>query len=545
MSDYKSLKDPIYGYIQIDKTLLANVIDTANFQRLRNVIQTSYSPLYSSAVHNRFVHSLGVHHLGKIVSKTIRENGDYEGVQKVDRWLYLFEIACLLHDVGHAPFSHSGEEYYLDHGDRTKLHNTIVELTRDEILGQEIESKKKDYKAAPHELMSIVVSLKVFPELFHSSEEKSFFARCISGYQYSNEEKDENLSFLNYLISFLNSSVIDVDKLDYLIRDAYITGFDTISIDYKRLLANIRIRKNKKDGQYEVVYKKGAISVIENVVYAHDAERKWIQNHPIVKYEGYLQQKAIEKILQKYGKDIFSYDYLSIEGKNITDNLKIRLLCDADIIFLMKNVKDDNVNEYFARNCRRHPVWKSESEYKAIFDGFLTEDTFSVFENALEDLEKYLDYLATPREINYEVLEECKRDIKKTEELQAEEDDKITRDNYNTVIQQKKRILNWIQTFCDFAEAQNIPFDFIFISANQFNSGFAKEAFSKIKIEFPGLRKPRDFGKVTNVLKADKSTRDKFFFLFYRIPSMEKEINWIKLASSLTHLALQEYADNQ
>ncbi len=65
----KRFKDPVYGYIDIDETVISNIIDTAGFQRLRNIIQTSYSPLYSSAVHNRFVHSLGVYHLGCIISK--------------------------------------------------------------------------------------------------------------------------------------------------------------------------------------------------------------------------------------------------------------------------------------------------------------------------------------------------------------------------------------------------------------------------------------------------------------------------------------------
>lgn len=72
MGEYKSLKDPIYGYIKIDNRILSCIVDTACFQRLRNVIQTSYSPVYSSAVHNRFVHSLGVYHLGKIVTDTLR-----------------------------------------------------------------------------------------------------------------------------------------------------------------------------------------------------------------------------------------------------------------------------------------------------------------------------------------------------------------------------------------------------------------------------------------------------------------------------------------
>ena len=64
----KKFKDPIYGYISIPVEIIKNVVDTAVFQRLRRIVQTSYAPLYSSAVHNRFVHSIGVFHLGRIAS---------------------------------------------------------------------------------------------------------------------------------------------------------------------------------------------------------------------------------------------------------------------------------------------------------------------------------------------------------------------------------------------------------------------------------------------------------------------------------------------
>ena len=67
----KKLKDPLYGYIIIPNEIVKNVIDTAPFQRLRRITQTSYSPLYASAVHNRFVHSLGVYHLGRIAAETL------------------------------------------------------------------------------------------------------------------------------------------------------------------------------------------------------------------------------------------------------------------------------------------------------------------------------------------------------------------------------------------------------------------------------------------------------------------------------------------
>lgn len=60
----KQIKDPIYGYVDIDDIYI-QLINTPEFQRLRNIVQTSYQALYPSALHNRFVHSIGVFHLGE------------------------------------------------------------------------------------------------------------------------------------------------------------------------------------------------------------------------------------------------------------------------------------------------------------------------------------------------------------------------------------------------------------------------------------------------------------------------------------------------
>lgn len=267
------------------------IIDTACFQRLRRIIQTSYSPLYSSAVHNRFVHSMGVFHLGEIASTQVITEIEkkYQFEFDVKRIGEIFMIACLLHDVGHAPFSHTGEEFYLDDDKKfTGVHNKLIEVVSAGKFAEDVP-KEKTAAAAPHEIMSSIVGLISFPEFFLNENEREFFARCITGYKYS-EKSDEN-DIRNCFIQLLNSKVIDVDKLDYLIRDAYITGFDTVSIDYERLLGALTIVKT--DSGYELAYYKNAISVIENVVYAHDAERKWIQSHPIVIYETYILQHII------------------------------------------------------------------------------------------------------------------------------------------------------------------------------------------------------------------------------------------------------------
>ena len=96
--------------------------------------------------------------------------------------------------------------------------------------------------------------------------------------------------------------------------------------------------------------------------------------------------------------------------------------------------------------------------------------------------------------------------------------------------------------FKNFAKSQEIDFDFIILKENQFNSGFAKEAFGDIKIEFNGLKNLKYFKEVTNTLKADKSQREKFFYLFYRRKEgpEHKRIDIKKLAAELGKFAMQE-----
>lgn len=69
----KQFKDPVYGYVEINSCHIA-LINSAEFQRLRNIRQTGYASLYPSALHNRFVHSLGVFHLGNKAINYLRDN---------------------------------------------------------------------------------------------------------------------------------------------------------------------------------------------------------------------------------------------------------------------------------------------------------------------------------------------------------------------------------------------------------------------------------------------------------------------------------------
>ncbi len=119
ISDTKTFKDSVHGYINIPRCFVKELMDNEYFQRLRNIEQTGMRVLYPNAKHDRFTHSLGVFHLGQRAVDDLLDNfskDQYWNIesdnQSVIFWAknkVLFLIACLLHDIGHAPFSHALE----------------------------------------------------------------------------------------------------------------------------------------------------------------------------------------------------------------------------------------------------------------------------------------------------------------------------------------------------------------------------------------------------------------------------------------------------
>ena len=546
MKDYKRLKDPIYGYIEVPMSYMSEIVDSATFQRLRRIIQTSYSPLYSSAVHNRFVHSLGVYYLGTIAADSLcREiklwkadlkkfnftNSSEEDLEQIRQ---TFLLACLLHDVGHAPFSHTGEKLYLGgsgNSDYSQIHKELVDAVGVDSFEKDLPTDSN--KAAPHEIMSAIVGIKAFGKFIKLPEERDFFARCITGYKYKAHTLEASLK--NCFISLLNSNVIDVDKLDYLIRDAYITGFNTVSLDYIRLLQAITIQGEGVD--WRIAYYKDAISVIENVVYAHDAERKWIQNHPVVLYECYILNHIFQHLNTSLNTDsdkLFSYDSLTLEGHELKDGVKVSLLCDDDIVYIMKNVqacKSDLVEEYFERNKRRHPIWKSEAEYEALITQTMG-DTSSMksFEHAMKATASYLAGTTDTWTVDDTTIEKLQRDL---ESLKKKDLDK---DTLEVQIKDKEAALKLVKCLISYAEKHGLVHDFVIIEASQFNSGFAKPDFSKTPVIFNSSSEEiieTDFETVAKPLQSNRPGRNKFYYLFYRRQNDKEEIDKGELCKQL------------
>lgn len=515
----KIIKDPVYGYISIcEKALVENVIDTPEFQRLRDVRQASYSPLFPSATHTRFCHSLGVYHLGKFVFAALKPYlvAEFGSEQEVDDIGQTFIVACLLHDVGHAPFSHIGERYF-------QKESLLGELDE---LGEDFIVDAGKHSADNHELMSVIISRQyILPKLKDSDVviDECLFARCITGAKY--EGSDPKKQLRNCVIELLNSDTIDVDKLDYLIRDTMFSGFDSVNLDYRRLLNGARIARKIDSDVPHIGFHKSAISVVENVVLARDSLYKWVINHPSILYENYLIERGIQLFVDGYhygdSEDTpFCSKALSIAGKQL---VKLRngepdedqeldtvlLLSDSQVISSMKeNLENDEsglLREYFDRGQRRRPIWKSESEYKAVFKKNGVEaDKIKSISGCIDALVRCAMNLSDTKIINKDFIDKCRDQLEDRKNI-ADTDSKIAGDvkSWNALIFWAEGLLNLLEESCN---------ECLVLMHDRKSSGFASNRIGKIPILFES-DVCVDLKSVTDVLKGIQ-VDEKIFFIF-------------------------------
>jgi len=202
---HKTINCPIHGVITLTPRM-CKIIDTPEYQRLHKLKQLGATHhVYPSATHTRFEHSLGVSYLAKVLLTSIKEKHPEFDID--DNFIELYQIAGLIHDIGHGPFSH---------------------LYDDEIIDQE-----KDMK---HESRGINI-FKDMVEKYSLSFDKreiDFIIELI-------EPSKENENNWKYQIINNKFCAIDVDKVDYIQRDCYYLGFG-INQKFERLLTMCDIK---------------------------------------------------------------------------------------------------------------------------------------------------------------------------------------------------------------------------------------------------------------------------------------------------------------
>ncbi len=533
----KKIKDPIYGYIIIEDEYI-KVINSVYFQRLRNIIQTSYTSIYPSALHNRFTHSLGVYWLGNIAFESLLRNSpdiqsdlSEEEIKKIRK---TFILACLCHDLGHSPFSHTGEKFYDAKEISTQLIDAVAnsEYKSDLDDGKEIVGKE-------HEIMSALLAITKFGDVIEN-ENFSLFARCIIGLQYNQKasaiEQKSKVLLYNACIELLNSNIIDVDKLDYLIRDSYMSGYSSVAIDYQRLLNGVFVN----DGEHPVGYEKSSLSVLEAVLTAHDMERRWIQSHPIIQYEAYLLQTIIREIGSEYnteGHELLSLPALTEKGEELKDIGTIRLLSDSDVLFLAKKnyEKSDAVKEYCDRGMRRHPVWKSEAEFSLLFN-FKRNDTF------VEIIKKWEEKLLEGCYGVYSLNDTFYDGLKKEIEVLNSRKDTLQEGSQKTTLETKISKLNTelhiLDEIKEYLESHNIPFDLVIISQQQFKSNIYKSSFKELPIRFGHIPDGIKQMQEASFVPLDIQENSMFFYLYYKRENDSDSINVDEFSKVLRRAAV-------
>ncbi len=541
----KQIKDPLYGYIVVEDKYI-DLVDSAEFQRLRNIRQTGYEALYPSALHNRFVHSLGVFHLGKKAITSFRSNinNKIEKLSDWEVWEETFILACLLHDVGHSPFSHTGEEFYNQSTNFIQLFNEIIdnpEFTKD---------IDHDY-GKPHEAMSACVGYNLIKKCHLTSHiDKELFVRAIIGVKYTTT--NDNTLILNTIIEMLNGSVIDVDKLDYLIRDTYVTGYKSIAIDIDRLLSGYTLSEyisednNKKS---VAVYKKSALSVVESVAYANDLERRWIQSNPTVLYDCKLIEIAIKRysaymtdtypMLKKY-VNVFNIHSISKEGYPDEEEIKLKLLSDDDIIEYLKNHDNSLIStQYFSRSDRYKPLWKSEPEFSEVVKKELSARILRELKSLLRQQTSSNPY------IHQEELFFINESLYK-QRLHPLQDLKKSESSGTARYVALENNLKIFQVLRNFSNLNSYSFEFAIIFGNHFESNYKKLAVNNIFVEV-SAGKVIELGKTLTV-NAISSTEEEQQGLFYIYTSRKNILQAQNQKKNFTQQVIryiQEHWDDQ
>jgi len=372
----KVFRDPVHGYIPVSSWICECFIDTPIFQRLRSIEQTSMRPLFPAARHDRFAHSMGVFHLAGTAFSNLLKNTKpalLRGV-KIRDYERSFLAAALLHDCGHAPFSHIFEEYLNQ--------NSRAERLLFSLAGKEFE---RDYNQnydqgkgpAAHEVFSAAIFLKHYKDSFNQfapNKDPVLVARMITGCVHPIADTTQK-EVENCLIRLINGPAIDMDKLDYILRDTWASGINNASIDVQRLLSAIRI--DKYGESLRPVFDKSALSVIQSVIDGRNHLYRWIYSHHTVQYYCQLLKDAllaVSKIVSPVNDPdkmldvIFSEAVFETQVK-VSDDVSFYLPCDGDILYLLKRYYPNipEAQEILGRRPRRLPLWKTQAEFDLIF----------------------------------------------------------------------------------------------------------------------------------------------------------------------------------
>ncbi len=248
---HEVIRDPLWNNIRVDPRAL-RLVDTPVFQRLRYVRQLGWAYLvYPGATHARFEHALGAYHLAGITLRRLEEEGALRDV--ADDEPAIVRAALLLHDVGHYPFSHALEEIGAPHHE---------DVARPLITTGEVARVLREIAPdAPERILALVRGRSNSP------------------------------------LQGLVSGSLDLDKIEYLRRDAFMCGVPYGEIDVERLLNALTLAVDPSVGRLAIAVREKGLSALESLLFAKYQMYRNVYWHHAVRSATSMYKRLVEDAL--------------------------------------------------------------------------------------------------------------------------------------------------------------------------------------------------------------------------------------------------------
>ncbi len=351
----KLIMDPVHGGIPLYPHEVA-IIDHPLFQRLRNICQNDIlSLVFPGATHSRFLHSIGVMHVGERIFmsmvKSYLEARRYKAKTNtskaqffaIDYFNKVIRLACLLHDCGHSSFSHqfsrvSKISRMMESPDLfEKLWNTAPSTQFYSTPPDHIEHEHYSVRCAYQLLADTdieqagihIVDVLAIMETTTAEpsdtfcEHASHFWKFIAGPQTADWNVDASVpELVRQLLSSIISGEVDADRADYMLRDGFHSSVTIGGFNLDHLLSNLRFGWNPSEPWLGLAVTAKGLSALEDFVYSRNQMYRHVYAHKTALGFDWLLREAINEVLED--KTISEFVQLCLTDMNefryLTDN---------------------------------------------------------------------------------------------------------------------------------------------------------------------------------------------------------------------------------
>jgi HD superfamily phosphohydrolase len=298
-----TVRDSLYDLIPLGPRE-EKLISTAPFLRLQKIKQLGFVyRIWPGATHTRYEHSLGCYYLALRALRSLLQRGDDGGLFGVSvSSVQTLVVATLLHDIGHYPFSHTIEELGYPIITHEKVGRSIIEQSEIATI------LEKDYHLSPERVADFI-----------------------------DPPKTKVLPVDDELLSSLLSGALDVDKLDYLPRDARACNVPYGGVDVARLQGSLRIHPNVRNQKRIVVTHKG-ISPLHSLLHARQEMFDNIYWHHTTRALQVMLMRAVHEAVlcgalqvnQLVGLDdasllsLLAEAHMPVSSRKLADDLEMR-----------------------------------------------------------------------------------------------------------------------------------------------------------------------------------------------------------------------------